>query len=243
MSIVLNEVDYAEKALEEHFLGVKPVETLTRVARYYTLINGAKKPAVRAALEDFMIRCDPGINLVKWQNTIDRVVKGAKKYALICIDHIPITEKELAACDAINGRQAKRLLFTLICFAKYGNIVNERNDSWVNRPDKEVFGCANIVTSVKRQSLMLHDLREAGLISFSRKVDNINTNVLCVDHDGPAVLKIEDFRNLGYQYSRYCGEAYFECEQCGIVIKRRSNSQKYCHDCAADVNRSRARFA
>ena len=120
-------------------------------------------------------------------------------------------------------------------------MANEQNAGWVNRPDKEIFKLANVVTSVKRQSLMLNDLRSSGLIRFSRKVDNININVQCIDMDGDAYLQITDFRNLGYQYMRYCGEPYFECAECGIVIKRMSNAQKYCHDCAVDINRQNAR--
>ena len=118
--------------------------------------------------------------------------------------------------------------------------MNSKNGGWVNRTDKEIFKLANVVTPVKRQSLMLNDLREMGHIKFSRKVDNVNINVQCLDPGGAVALEIRDFRNLGYQYMRHCGEAYIECEQCGLVIKQRNNSQKYCPDCAIDVNRQRS---
>jgi len=241
MSIVLNEREYVEEILEGHALGPKPTETLSRVARYYFSIEGLKKPDVRAELENFMLRCDPTINLVKWQDTIDRIVRGAAKFPLIYIESVPITKKEMSICDSLDGVQSRRLMFTLICLAKYSNLVNEKNGGWVNRQDKEIFKLANIVTSTKRQSLMLNDFRSAGLIRFSRKVDNVNINVQCIDTSGTSVLEISDFRNLGYQYMRFHGGSYIECEECGLVIKRRSNAQKYCHDCAVDVNRQRTR--
>lgn len=241
MSIVLNEREYVEQVIKDHFLGPKPTETLSRVARYYYNIDNMKKAGVRMALEEFMLRCDPTINLVKWQDAIDRIVKGADKFPLIHIESVPVTGAEMDVCDSLNGVQLQRLMFALICLAKYSNLVSKKNGGWVNRQDKEIFRLANVVTSIKRQSLMLNDLRSAGLIRFSRRVDNININVLCLDSEGTPVLEVRDFRNLGYQYMRFHGQPYIECEQCGLVIRRRSNSQKYCHDCAVGVNRQNAR--
>lgn len=241
MSIVLNECEYVERILKGYELGQKPTETLSRIARYYFSKDGFNKAGVRAELESFMLRCDPTINLVKWQDTIDRIIKSATKFPLIYIESVPITEKEIAICDELDGVQQRRLMFTLICLAKYSNLVNDKNGGWVNKPDKEIFKLANVVTSIKRQSLMLNDFRAAGMIRFSRKVDNVNINVQCLDNDGAPVLSISDFRNLGYQYMRFHGGSFIECEECGLVIRKKCNAQKYCHDCAVDVNRQRAR--
>ena len=240
MSIVLNERECAKEALQRCVLDAKPLETLGRLAKYYR-VEGYKKSEIRGMLESFMLKCDPTINIVKWQDAIDRQIKDADKYPLIEIDGIPITQRELDICDGLSGKQMKRLMFTLICLAKFSDAVSDTNNGWVNRPDKEIFKMANVVTPIKRQSLMLNDLKEMGLIRFSRKVDNININVRCIDNEGEPAMLITDYRNLGYQYMRYCGEPYFECASCGVVIKRTSNAQKYCADCAVDINRQKAR--
>lgn len=240
MSIVLNEREYAMAALQRCDLGAKPLETLGRIAKYYRS-EGYKKTEIHRMLESFVLKCDPSINIVKWQDAIAKQVKGTDKYSLVEIDGIPITQKELDICNSLSGKQVKRLMFTLICIAKFNNAANDKNNGWVNRQDNEIFRMANVTTPIKRQSLMLNDLRELGLIRFSRKVDNININVTCIDDNGDPALIITDYRNLGYQYMKYCGEPYFECASCGIVVKRGSNIQKYCHDCAVDVNRQRAR--
>ena len=49
------------------------------------------------------------------------------------------------------------------------------------------------------------------------------------------MLRITDFRNLGNQYMMYLGESYFQCVECGLVVRRITNNQKYCDDCAASV--------
>ena len=240
VSIVLNEREYAIDALRNCEFGDRPTETLGRIAKYYRS-EGYKKSEIYGLLENFMLKCDPSINIVKWQETIEKQVNYTDRFHLVEIDSIPITQKELDVCDSVSGKQAKRLLFTLICLAKFSNAVNEKNNGWVNRTDKEIFRLSNITTSTKRQSLMLNDLRNADLIKFSRKVDNININVTCIDNAGDPVLFISDYRNLGYQYMRYCGEPYFECSSCGAVIKKTGKNQKCCSDCAIEVHRQKVR--
>ena len=89
---------------------------------------------------------------------------------------------------------------------------------------------------------MYHNLNEAGLIKFSKKVDNTNVRV-CFVKPGDAAIRITDFRNLGYQYLKYHGEPYFECQNCGVTTrydnpdnKRSCSKQKYCRSCAAEIN-------
>ena len=64
MTMVLNELDFAERALENGVLGRHPSETLTRIAKYY--INqlgedGCTKEYLIRMLENFLIANDPYI--------------------------------------------------------------------------------------------------------------------------------------------------------------------------------------
>ena len=57
--------------------------------------------------------------------------------------------------------------------------------------------------------------------------------------DGEVAVRVSDFRNLGYQYLKYHGEPYFECENCGLTVrqnnKKTGRRQKYCQSCAAEI--------
>lgn len=238
-NIVLNERACAEFALDNLSLGAKPIETLGRVARYYYSI-GYKKKDIGSLLEDFMLKCDPAINIVKWQAAIDRQVSNADKYELIDISGISITRAEIDKIQQIDGKLLQRLMFTMLCLAKYGNAVNPKNNNWVNKKDKEIFSLANISLTTKRQSLMINDLWTMQYIGFSRVVDNININVKIIDDSSPTVLYISDFRNLGNQYMRYCGEKYIECECCGKVVKENHGKQHYCNECAIEIDRQKS---
>lgn len=237
MSIVLNEYDWAEKAIKDKVLGKKPYETLSRVAKYYTYKNYTRKE-VRRMLDEFLLQCEPTASLVMWSNTLDSAAKYAAKYPLVMIDRIVITEPEMKRIDSLPGKQVRRLAFALLCIAKYRVSISENTNYWVGTPDNEIMKMANINTSIKRQSSMFGQLKDLGMIRFSKQIDNLSVQVLFAENGNP-VMSITDFRNLGYQYMRYHGGPYFECTHCGITEKITNpgvgRKQKYCKDCAAKV--------
>lgn len=241
MSIVLKEHEWAENMIRSKSLGKKPSETLSRVARYY-IDKGYNKKDTRKLLDTFLIQCDPESSLPKWSDTLDNALNRALKHEAVCIEGIDITKPEMDKIDALDGKQIRRLAFTLLCLAKYWVTVMPNSDNWVNNKDNEIMALANINTSIKRQGAMYWSLRACGMVQFSKKVDNTNVRV-CFVEDGEIVLHITDFRNLGYQYLKYHGEPYFECKNCGITTKydnpNNKNSyakQKYCRPCAAEIN-------
>lgn len=241
MSIVLNEYEWAEQMISNHDIGKKPIETLSRVAKYY-IQNGYSKQEVRKMLETFLVQCDPSASLVRWSGSLDRIAKGADKFPLIRIDSICVSDSELKRIEEISGVQVQRLAFTLLCVAKYWDAVSNKNNHWVNSQDGEIMQMANIKTSIKRQSLMFACIRDAGLIKFSKKVDNLNVQVLFVEQ-GKTAIEVQDFRNLGYQYMRLYGGQYYDCANCGLTLKMKSGAvgrpPKYCPNCAVELGMKR----
>lgn len=239
MSIVLNEHYYAEQAIQTRSLGKKPSETLSRVARYYIdSFDSANKKTIRSKLDLFLLQCDSTASIPKWSKMLDFATDWAFKHEAIQIDSIIITKPEMDKIDSLDGKQIRRLAFVLLCLSKYWNIVNSQNNDWVNSKDNEIMAFANINTSIRRQCAMYAALRDAGLIQFSKKVDNTNVRV-CFAEDGETAMTITDLRNLGYQYLKYHGEPYFECTNCGITVKigepTRGRKQKYCKECAVEI--------
>lgn len=252
MAIVLNEYEWAERMIANRDLGKKPGETLSRIAKYY-FENRYSKREVRKLLDQFLMQCNPDASLVHWSDTLDKIVKGASKYPLIQIDHIHITEAELQKIGELNGKQLRRLAFTMLCAVKYWNLVSPNNNSWLNTPDKEIFQMANIVVPSRKHDLMYGMLRDAGYIRLSKKIDNLNVQILFLnEEDQGGGLFIRDFRNLGYQYMKYNGEAFFECESCGLTVryndkasgrtssrvgrsKAAGRKQRYCPSCATKI--------
>lgn len=235
--IILNERLWAQNAIANNELGDKPGETLMRVSKYY-YAQGYKKGRIESLLREFVVRCDPSVCIYKWDGLITQCAANAGRYPLIDIPGVSITAGEMDIIKGSGGWLARRLLFALTCLAKYGNAVNPQNGNWVNRPPRDIFTLANIKTTVSRQSLMINDLWQAGLVGYSSIVDNINLNVKIIDPNDTTenVLFVTDFRSLGNQYMMAMGESYMACQNCGIIIKKASSRQKYCPDCAVEIN-------
>ena len=106
----------------------------------------------------------------------------------------------------------------------------------MNEELKSVVSLAGLHIPKKQQMLYIHEMYKAGLIGLSSKVDNINLKVQYVSDESPVVLHIDDFRNLGNQYLMYRGEKFFECVNCGLVVRKKSNVQKYCPTCAQEIH-------
>ena len=53
-----------------------------------------------------------------------------------------------------------------------------------------------------------------------------------VDQFTDYVLKVDDFRELGYIYQQYTNNGSFtNCKECGRLIKKTNNKCLYCNDC------------
>lgn len=251
MAIVLNEYEWAEKMIHSRDLGKKPTETLSRVARYY-YENRYSKREIRKLLDQFLIQSNPDASLFYWSDTLDRITRSSSKYPLVQIDGIPITQTELDTIEHLGSTTVQRLAFTLLCVSKYWDLISDKNNHWVNSPDKDIFKMANITAPSRQQDLMYGKILSAGLIKLSKRIDNLNVQVLFRDEDSEVVLVIKDFRNLGYQYLKYRGGPYFECENCGATVKMndhkqyksrkkdchhsgRGRKQRYCASCAVEI--------
>ena len=237
MSIILNECAWAEQMIEESSLGDNAYETLCRIAKYYKA-HGAQKAELRKKLEEFLCRCDPYVSTVLWSETIEKAVKVGMKYPPVMIEKITVTRPEIETIMKLNGIQLQRLAFTLLCIAKYMMTVAPRTDGWVNTPENEVMKMANIKTSYKRQNLMYGQLLDEGLLKSSKKISNLNVQVVFMQ-DGEPAIEVKDFRDLGNQFMMYIGKPYFVCQNCGLTVKvpdgAKAGKMKYCHDCAQKI--------
>lgn len=239
--IILNEAKWVEERLQKQDVVGGLTNTLSRIARYY-YSKGEKKQVIKKKLGEYLVASTPNVVLVKWGDYIDRIVRNCDRYPIIEVDGIRITKKEMAVVEGINDIQPRRLAVTLLSIAKFYNSVNKDNNGWVKTKDKEIMRMANINTSVVRQSLMFQSMRDNGLIRYSKPVDSLSVQVLFIDDETDVsapenvAMTIQSFGNVGNQYMMYLGHSYFVCQECGLVVKRKSNNQKYCKECAQAVH-------
>ena len=229
MSVILNEKEQAEKIIEKGEVGNKPTSTLFLLSKYYRQEEklGEKKTAQK--LNEFMEKNYKGYNEALWEDIIEDISKKGKKYLLQEIESINITKSELDKISSVENIKYKKLLFTMLCYAKL-----------YNTEIKEIYKVARVSVKYRNDKfLYLNDLENTGLISFSNKNDNLNMKVNFIDNDSDVILGITDFRELGYEYQNYIGDGNFiRCSECRRLVRKKSkfdSSTKYCTKCAYDI--------
>ena len=236
MPVVLNEKKQAEYIIEKGEVGNKPTSTLFLLAKYYRQKENLNKEQTFNKLNEFMGKNYKNYNSATWEDIIEDISKKANKYSLREIDHIEITKSEIDTIRNICNIKYEKLLFTMLCYAKLYNKISEKNNGWVNTDIKEIFRVARVSVRYRNDKfLYLNDLETAGLISFSSKNDNLNLRVTFIDDDSKTILRVDDFRELGYEYLNYIGDGKFKrCECCKRLVRKLSKNMKYCNECSKE---------
>lgn len=232
--IITNERKYAERLLESKTIGENVYSTISLLARYYRhVLHSGKQQSVKAVTE-FLNFAYPKYSNEKAviDEHIEKSVNRARYYPLVECDGVWITKNEMKRIQSIHGKPLQRLAFTLLCLAKFGNTKNGNNNGWVNVDAKEIFTLARIpCTAIERYERM-YELGRIGLIEFAKRNDNLNCRVTFISDD-QRILFVSDFRELGYEYLRFCGEHITPCQECGTLIRNNKfGNKKYCAKCA-----------
>jgi hypothetical protein len=198
--MVLNERKYAIKALATFEFDESITSTLFIIAKYLHYIENKTNTEIIDCLDKFMQKVYMDYNKVSWLKLFTQAIESSIKYPLIEIDFIPITMSELNTINSLTSEQEKRVLFAMLCYAKYYNIVNPENNGWVNTDAKIIFKSAHVQKNIDEQYKMLYDMANRGHIATSKNMSTLNKQVLFINNDSEVILKISDFRDLGYEY-------------------------------------------
>ena len=238
--IILNEKEYAEKCLSGEQEIENPYYVLTTLAKYYYFHKGYRNKKIIALLTEFLEDnyMPYKDNLQDWNETIDKIAANAGKYPLVMVDEIWITESELERIAQINNTELERVAFTYLCLAKIEIQKNPNNAGWVGMDDKELFKLARVSCKSIMRDRMIGMLFTDGVLEPALRNDNLSCRVTFIDEGSEKVLRITDFRELGYEYLNYKGESFIRCGECGILVRDNANGTKrYCKECAADSSK------
>lgn len=235
--IYLNEVAQAEHILETGDLDKNLTSTLFLLGKYYRHQKHLDPEQTYYELDEFMRQNYEGYVPAAWENALEHIAKNADKYLPRELDHVGITRHELDRISEMKSLKHQKILFSLLCHAKAYSLASDKNDGWINTEIPEIYRLANVTVKHRDDKyLYLNDILQKDYISYPKRSDDTNLRVNFIDMEGEPVLKITEFRDLGYQYLQFLGkENFIRCAKCGRLVKKTGNRMIYCKNCAKVV--------
>lgn len=246
MDFVMNEEKYAERLLNERCdIDFKSrTYAITVIAKYYRTL-GYDDKAVERDVELFIGERFPNVSKKSVDFWLKRAVTVSKKYPLLKIDNINVTDKEMDIIDALHSDKFKtdklqRLAFAFLCFSKF-EAAKGRKDGWVNTDRKYIFQAADL-RNIKndKQLLYIHELCKLGYVDISLKIGSGGIKVLG-NAEGTPEIAVGDMNEVGYIFEEYEGRRFIKCYICGKRVPVTNGRSIYCRSCAENVNREKTR--
>ena len=220
------------------------------IVRYFiTEKNMTIKEEIIQTVKDILKDKMDGYYEWEWEDKIEDYTKEELKNQtkLSDINVIYTTQEEIDIIRKLKTPYQRKLLFTLLMYARYVSIKMGEDKEWINRKQEEIFKSANLDNlSQADQDYIVADLIDLGLVSYDYKVDSLNLKLNCLHNDGDIVLWINSFEDLGNYIENYLKVTYGGykvCEVCGKPYKPKAKdySSKYCNSCKKIVIKERDR--
>ena len=206
------------------------------------------KPVVRKKLiYEFCEKYITNFNRAKYYKIINTALNyGAKKHNnLICIENIKVTKNELDCILSLDvDYKLKKILFTLLVQNKINKRICEIN--FGKSSDFNFFGGSKIkFKEIKEVSKVpqnyninkaIYTLGNLGIVEIKNRGKIDLYFLYNIENCEDVVLELTTFDDIGYYLDFYCSESNVIKCVCGKFIKKNNNKQKYCKDCAREIN-------
>jgi hypothetical protein len=173
------------------------------------------------------------------RKSIKKALVHGGKYGLRHPVTITMTEKEIEAIKRLEDYRHQKIAFIMLlvaCYFKYNKTKKSPETAalkwgvYCNAYFKDVVALAGISLTKQEQDDAKHALRNAELISATRKGPN-SFRINFYEDQSNVVLAITDYRNPIAYFQRYCGENVIECECCGMLMLKSRGVHRMCKKC------------
>lgn len=215
------------------------------VAKYFREKEKLGEIRLERKVIEFCKQHNPHFNPVLEREQIKHWVKSALKYDLRKIREINITQKEINFLKKIVSNRDRKLLFTMLVFAKglkKGN--TRRGKTKFKKSEKYYIRYNNFLDIVRLSKLTNITESKFAKILYKYKdyftfytpekelirIDFAESNLQTED-----LITLDNLDSLPEHYIDIFGKNMTYCSICGKEIHKRGRNQKYCEECAKDI--------
>lgn len=230
--MILNEKKYAKNVL----LGRVKLKNIYQIVSLLSRYNYHEVHMSDEQSYSFIVQWLQVHNLIfseyKYSSLIQDCVRKAPKCPFYQIDSIDISRSELEKIQAIGNIRQEKILFVLLCMAKFQAVAFGFKDNFVTIKIPELFKTARVSVPSREREAILYQLKKLGYIKFPQRVDSQGLFVTLDADDGETIkLGEAECDELAYTYLQLTDQGKItHCEKCGRLIKR--TKLALCKDCA-----------
>lgn len=249
------ERDHAKEIEENGFTSKYIVSELKILAKYYKE-QGKDEESVKILLKDFCKKHLKGYNEAVHFKIINNAVAFGMKdeNKIIQIDQIDVNQSELEIINQMDiDYEYKRVIFTLLILTKLNKEYVRFKDGEIKSIDYYFGGHKNyrelVLTSkttfkknkkskVKNIHDLIHILDDKGIVEITGNGKIKLLFMYNIMGSDDAIINIEKFNSVGLYFDLYNNvDKVASCSSCGIPIKKKNNSQRFCDSCRDDYRR------
>ena len=241
---IFDELVNDEKFIQEaNFDGVSFGKVISKLAKYNYFVKNLSDDDNYNEIVSYIKSHVSFFSDIDWSSDIDKAIKRVKKYPYKKIESIKITQNELDYIKSYNDIKQEKLLFVMLCFAKYNHDFHGTSSYWVNESHSLIFKEARVHVKAVERPALLRELLLKGAFTMSNAPGTFSKKLAYVSEDSndPVILELTeiDFEELAYTYLFYKDgfTGFVHCANCGRLTRKKVNNQKYCKECAKEKER------
>lgn len=245
--MIMNEKERVKSLLTLGDFSSSDYHEVRLVIRYYiSELKMSIKEEILSKIKDLLEEKMSDYYEWEWEDRLESIIKEELKNQtpITNVSAIYLTQEELDVIRKLKNSSQRKLLFTLIMYARYNTLKRGVLTEWASSPNQQdIFKSANINNlTVLKQNLVVKDLLDMGIISQSKHMRKLGLKVNCLHNEGEIVLWINSFEDMGKEiedYINFTYNGYKKCEVCGKLYKPKAKDtrSKYCTSCKKEVQK------
>ena len=226
-----NEIEYAERIIKDGFVTRRKLYELSILAKYYFHI-GKTKNEVFDLLVKFCEEHMENFNKILYFDKLNNIVNTSKNSRIKNIKFIGVNNNDMNIIESLPDIEQKKVLTSIIVLCKIKH--RTTGGKYVNVKYSTLSRMSHLRTTSKIREV-LRSLVQANLINIC--INGAIEYLGDITDEDDYLFIVKDFDNIGLYLMNYINHKYIECEECGKMMRKKNNSNKFCNECAKKRHR------